>query len=374
MLREARAVADPGYVRADIFHSGFPCQPFSKMSRRDRKPCDHPLYKEFEVVCAYINKTEPKACLLENVNSFVLELEIENKSDSDSDDKAARQSHSDTGMSGISLLWQAIGMKYHIAHTTIDTKCWIDIRRPRVFIWCLHKECGSEADCAAAATLATEIQSARQSLDPEVVERHLLDLCSESGRAVHKALIVREHSKCSVGSTEHIEQKRAWEKDVVLVRKWIKDAGRPWADEAPMRRFQCRGLAGTERQYNVLEAVLMAHCHLNNLDPRSDEDLRLAKQGLKWDVSQNVCYNQAKHLRHCQASCVCTGALLYCFEADRLVHPGELLSCFGWPRHVNYESISWHKLTDLVGESQALQAIGAATLAMLRAFTRPCGW
>ena len=134
MLREARAVEGPGYVRADIFHSGFPCQPFSKMSRRDRKPCDHPLYKEFEVVCAYINKTEPKACLLENVISFVLELENENKSDSDSDDKAARQSHSDTGMSGISLLRQAIGMKYHIAHATIDTKCWIDIRRPRVFI------------------------------------------------------------------------------------------------------------------------------------------------------------------------------------------------------------------------------------------------
>ena len=61
MLREARAVADPGYVRADIFHSGFPRQPFSKMSRRDRKPRDHPLRKEFEVVCAYINKTEPKA-------------------------------------------------------------------------------------------------------------------------------------------------------------------------------------------------------------------------------------------------------------------------------------------------------------------------
>ena len=71
---------------------------------------------------------------------------------------------------------------------------------------------------------------------------------------------------------------------------------------------------------------------------------------------------------------VCMGALLCCFEADRLVHPGDLSSRFGWPSRANYDSVSWRKLTDLVGESQALQAIGAATLPMLGAFASSCGW
>jgi hypothetical protein len=139
-------------------------------------------------------------------------------------------------------------------------------------------------------------------------------------------------------------------------------------------QMQCRGLARTERQLRVLEVVLMTHCHLNNLDPRSEDDLRLAKQGLKWDVSQNIDHLRIKAFRGCPPSCVCRGVLLYSFEADRLVHPVELLSCFGWPSHVKYGDISWSKLTDLLGESQALQAIGVSTLAMLTAFAKSCQW
>lgn len=47
MFEHCSARDEVGYCRADIFASGFPCQPFSRMSRRCRPPQDHPLYKEF---------------------------------------------------------------------------------------------------------------------------------------------------------------------------------------------------------------------------------------------------------------------------------------------------------------------------------------
>ena len=71
MFEESRAPGEPGYVRADIFASGIPSQPFSRMWRqRGRAPRDHPLYNEFELVCKFIIKTEPKACVLENFTAF----------------------------------------------------------------------------------------------------------------------------------------------------------------------------------------------------------------------------------------------------------------------------------------------------------------
>ena len=76
----------------------------------------------------------------------------------------------------------------------------------------------------------------------------------------------------------------------------------------------------------------------------------------------------------CVCSCLCTGALLCSFEADRLVHPQEVLSIFGWPADVVCSRLEWSKIADLAGESQALQAIGVATMALILSFQQACGW
>ena len=127
MIEHGRTPGEAGCCRADIFVSCLPGQPFSRMTRRSTRlsPQDHPLYKEFEVVCEYINKTEPKTCLLENVNKL-----------------------------SMMLLREALGNKYHIAHSMVDQTDWTDSRRSREFIWCLHKDCGSEEVARAAGNLA----------------------------------------------------------------------------------------------------------------------------------------------------------------------------------------------------------------------------
>ena len=373
MFENCSARDEVGYCRADIFASGFPCQPFSRMSRRSRPPQDHPLYKEFAVVCKYIKKTEPKTCILENVVAFVL---AEGGADSgddlveEADDGLHTSSNSrNSNRTGITLLREELGDKYHIVHSMVNLSDWTDSRRPRVFIWCLHKNCGSEEVAFAARSLASDIGCQRRRTQPEAVEQH-----------VHIAGTPEWFSvMCDVGnrgkSNSHkLEQKRAWEPEVLRVRELIIQAGRPWAHEHPLAAAKLQGLAGTERQRAVLEAVLLIHCHLNNLDPRDAKQLNLAKRGLKWDISQNVHHSNYGALRHCVCSCLCTGALLYSFEADRLVHPGEILSSFGWPADVECKLMHWKDIQDLAGESQALQAIGVVTTALILSYQKACGW
>ena len=71
MLREACAPGDEQYERADLLTGGFPCQPFSSMSRQRVDPTSHALYGEFVRTLEYIEKTLPRVCLLENTMVFV---------------------------------------------------------------------------------------------------------------------------------------------------------------------------------------------------------------------------------------------------------------------------------------------------------------
>ena len=113
MLLAATSPEDDKNIRADVFHSGWPSQPFSSgaMSRRSRQTsetCDHPLFEEFDVVRQYITKTEPKACSWESTTSFA---PSDSQKESDLDGPTFRQAHPGSRVTGISLLCQSIGSK-----------------------------------------------------------------------------------------------------------------------------------------------------------------------------------------------------------------------------------------------------------------------
>ena len=127
-------------------------------------------------------------------------------------------------------------------------------------------------------------------------------------------------------------------REVKQVREWIRQAGRPWADEHPLATSQLQ--AWRERKGSEERRTVFHY----------------------------------KALEGCRSHCLCTGALLYCSELDRLVHPKELLSCFGWPDDVKRAGLNWTHIADMVGESQALQVIGVASLSLLASCGQPCGW
>jgi len=71
-VKAEQMLADTGDndKRADIFTAGFPCQPFSHMSRKKSPPHQHPLFPQFLIVIRYIRRTQPRLVLLENVSFF----------------------------------------------------------------------------------------------------------------------------------------------------------------------------------------------------------------------------------------------------------------------------------------------------------------
>jgi hypothetical protein len=149
----------------------------------------------------------------------------------------------------------------------------------------------------------------------------------------------------------------------------VEKEGKPWAKAHPLENAHLRGISRTDRQVEILECVLMLRCHARNMSPG---DLA-SRQGLKWDVSQNVSVRNKKSISTEDLGCTCTGTVVYSFELDRILHPAELLRAMGW---VNFSlqgvRLSMGELADLVGEAQALPSLAVTTWALLIAAGARC--
>jgi hypothetical protein len=116
-------------------------------------------------------------------------------------------------------LRESLGEKYHIAHSIVNLSDWTDMRRPRVFIWCLHKDCGSEELVYAAARFASDIQGKRRRTQPEAVEQHL----HISGTPGWYSIVVCDVFTRGKSSSQKLG-KRAWEPEVLRIRETRKEA------------------------------------------------------------------------------------------------------------------------------------------------------
>ena len=335
MVKEARAPEDDGYVRSDLFTAGFPCQPWSYMKRSLTDPTAHDGYIEFMRTLQYIRKTLPRLCLLENIIAFC------------------------NHQSGLAVLQSELGHMYHIQVFYLNLNVWIDVKRPRAFIGCLHKGVGELSDLASAAGWVHLIEDAISSRD--TLEQHLFVVGSDRW----KSKVLLDLSSSEYGPRQN-QKDPAWERKAKAVRDALAAHGRGWAiDARPLATARLRGMSGTDRQRSLLESVLLMRCHVLDLDPTVTSQCDAAKRGLKWDISQNASMSDIGSLRTTEISCPCTGAILYSFEFDRVVHPEELASAMGWIELRPMPSLTRHELMDLLGESQALQPLGAITWALL---------
>lgn len=380
MLREAVGIGEPGYRRADIFADGFPCQPFSSMNRKKHNPESHPLYREFKKVVDYMNKTEPITAVLENVVGFVRpfsagagqteeDLGDDNDNDEDDDNDKSDGVEVDAAVSGWDLLKVAIGDKYHLQSRILDMKHWVDIRRPRVFIWCLHKEFGSEADLSRVLSSVDAAVSKRASSQPESLEQYTYSVHSTEW----SSKVALELTTRGARHTARSQQKKAYQKHTEQVRDFLRERQTPWAEAQPLARARLLGLVGTDRQREVLNCVLLAHCYHTKLDPRDELQLAQAKVGLRWDISQNFPRAKIRQMKTKTLGCACTSALIYSFEHDRLFRAEELLRVFGW-QTANCDGISESHLMDLIGESQAMQPLAVALWSLILNVGGQVGW
>ena len=80
------------------------------------------------------------------------------------------------------------------------------------------------------------------------------------------------------------------------MRHWLRNLGRPWADERQAEAAQSQGMQGIEWQQDMLEGILLAHCRLSDLDPRAATDVRTVREALQFDMVQNMLYSSNKQV------------------------------------------------------------------------------
>ena len=340
-------------VRPDMFLAGFPCQPFSPMRRRGRDgfviPSEHHGFEGTRLLIQYLRRVQPRSAVLEN------SLGIDHTSEI-----AGQQ------QSGLEFLQGQIQDLYFMATTVLDVCAWVSIRRPRFWIFLVHRDIGSQDVANDAALRAQAVQQQRQAAGPP----------TEFSRFV----LTPPHPRASEHTTEPRTRasSRTWKHECDSQRRVWQGANWPWHDAHPLAKKQLLGLAGTAREREILEVRLLQRCARLGLPLHSEADLALACQGFFCDVSQNirtvvrsVCSENSP--ADTQAAddgfllpTLCTQSRVYSYAHDQLVHPADILHAFGWFA-VNSSCINHAALCDLVGECQAVQCAASAQWALLLA-------
>lgn len=127
------------------------------------------------------------------------------------------------------------------------------------------------------------------------------------------------------------------------------------------------------RSMGELILINTAHIEEKNVeDPAALEEL---KSGLFFDISQNWSFQNKGHKCDVRRlKCLCKGARVYSFEADRLVAPAELLRAHGWDLGdvvgmppLNLTGITAAKAHELMGECMAMQSCSVALWSLVSA-------
>ena len=136
--------------RADFFSAGFPCQPWSQMSRKKHPAHLHPLFAQFLNTVKYILRTKPLLALLENVLGFLHQMFVFEGQEWES---------------AFAYLEAQLSHMYSVGFVELNLATWIDVRRPRVFIFCVHYDVEGGEDVvrkAQAFAVSFEEQRRRQ--------------------------------------------------------------------------------------------------------------------------------------------------------------------------------------------------------------------
>jgi hypothetical protein len=350
MMAAGLAPSQTGYVRADVFSAGFPCQPYSHGTRKKLEPTKHPLFKMSLLTFEYILLTRPRIALLENTSGF-LQL----------------ADYFGTKRRGLDLLQDRLGMFYHIVWAKMNLTVWLDVARPRVYIWLIAKDVGTSADCIAIGEHIRLLECQRPRALCARVEDFMYELGSSQWRdKVHVALQCRGGSvNLRAATTTTIGEKKA--RDHLAPTTQIA-AGRLW------------GLTGTMRQQAMYQALVETRCVAKRCAISDAAAVAEALAGFKWDFSQNV-PARSRTGRDIDAtdktflslvrgpmSCQLRGSLPYSFQHDRLILPEEMLHSHGWQLGTivpDCTGLTESELRDLVGEMQAVQTLSVVMWSIL---------
>jgi hypothetical protein len=208
----------------------------------------------------------------------------------------------------------------------LNLTTWVDARRPRIFIFCIHVNVGGEDIVREAQALAVSFEEKCQMQPKKKVE----ECCVVAGSPAWRRVVLGDIGSRGVTVSHPTNSKNSWKKETEAIRKLLQQEGKPWAQAHPLQHAHLCGLQKTERQVELLDCVLLLRCRAATLSPEDPAQLVSARRGLKWDVSQNVTIKNAAALAQTDLACTCIGALVYSYEMDRILHPEEMLQAMDW--------------------------------------------
>ena len=145
--------------RADLLSTGFVCKPYSdlRVGRfSDGNVAQHRDSDMFEHVLAYIGSTRPRAVFLENVAGWNKRTREE------------REEGTPSAMEKAALSLRGLG--YFARALSLDTDCWSQVHRPRVYIIAVSRDtASSDAALDTAIDLVHTIVSERGMRPPRDV-------------------------------------------------------------------------------------------------------------------------------------------------------------------------------------------------------------
>ena len=366
------ASSQPGYVRSDLFCAGFPCQPFSQQARKKFDPTTHRGFECCLLMIDHIIRTRPRVVLLENTTGFL---------------RAA--CFDGVLQRGVDFLKERLGCFYHIGWATLNLTAWLDVARPRLYLWLIAIDVGSSEDCEAIAEHTRLLESTRPPEYCAMVEDFMFPRGSDEWRTkVLVALQCREGgalSRVPNGATKGEAKAQDHHDPTVAV-----PMGRLW------------GLTGTPRQRAMYKALVAARCVDRQCELTDSVAVVGALRNFKWDFSQNLPAksttgsSNASALASSQGAqpsdnvesvttqhkvdvnllpfvrgplgCMVRKSVPFSFEHDRVILPEEVLRSHGWQidgTGPDCTGITEHELQDLVGEMQAVQTCSVVVWSVL---------
>ena len=339
--------------RPDMFAGGFPCQPWSLQRQacmHDVPPHEHPLYHCLTDTIAYLRRVRPRAFLLENVHGFL-----------------ARREYPAGILTGPEFIQSELGKDYHVNWVELDTVAWVCMARPRVWIFGIHKDTGTELMVTKAAALAEALQVERAKTGREP----LGSFCHKPNTpAWYEAIsqLARRRTPANQSRGDGGGSAPRWRQQCDAARaRWAR-RGLAWHDLHPLRGATLRGLAGRPREREILEVALLTACEHMGVDPQRSADLDAAKHDLYHDVSQNLGWSRMRSEPGMLGS-VCRQHVVYAYSADRVLSAEEVWHAMsgmvdGEPL-ASFAGTADADARDLVGECQALPPLALASWALL---------
>ena len=339
-----------------MFFAGFSCQAFSTMRGKDltkRPPQMHDKFMALPVVVEFVKKVQPRAAFLENTLGL---------------GRHWHQVESDgitIKRTGMECLREELRNHYYISWTTLDAAAWVTVRRPRIWMFLVHVDCGTQDMADDASHRASAIQARRAEREPTRLHEYTFARGTDDWSRI---ILAGQAGQLEPRARCDSQAQASWRRQANAQRQEWRNSGIQGHDAHPLAMANLRGMRGTEREREVLEVFLISSCLQQGLSPATPDDLKKAKQNLTADISQNLSWLRPD--RGHVAGVFCTKSRVYSFAEDHLLHPVELLGSMGWKTSTtgpNINGLTVAELQDLVGECQALQCLGAATWALILA-------